>query len=86
MKAKHKHNKITNISKLDKHVRKTTSASKNRIVSCKHHHYTENTREGKQQQNLGLVLYPSFYSMVEKVDCLKILAVLLVYGLFLLGF
>ena len=35
-------------------------------MTCKHHHHTGNTQNGKQQHNLGLVLHPSFYSVVKR--------------------
>ena len=51
-------------------------------MTCKHYHHTNNIHKGKQQQNLGLNPYPSFYSTVEN-ECHEDLVVIYPMNLFI---
>ena len=56
-------------------------------MTCKHYHYTEKTQEIKQHQNLGLILYPSFYSTIKRRCPLDISSlIILQFYLFIYGF
>ena len=58
------------------------SASKCRIVICRHHHHTGETHKESSRQNLGSDLQTSFYSVVEMKMSLRS-SILLTYEFYL---